>query len=263
MSEDAVLLEVRDGIAHLTLNRPDAVNTFDVALGNALDAQVAAIDADPSVRAVLLTGAGARFCGGGDVKSFLAHGVQALDETLQAIIGALHRAITRLARLDAPVVGAVQGSVAGAGLGLMMSCDIVLSGASTKFVVAYTGIGVTPDGSSSWYLPRHIGTARALELTLTNRVLSADEACAWGLIARVVPDETLFDEAQQLAVQLAAGPTRAFAGARQLIRDALARPLEEHLDAEAEQMRRMSHTADALEGITAFVDKRPPTFKGE
>src|SRR5207244_8185168 len=119
-----------------------------------------AIDADPSVRAVLLTGAGARFCGGGDVKSFLAHGVQALDETLQAIIGALHRAISRLARLDAPVVGAVQGSVAGAGRGLMMSCDIVLSGASTTFVVAHTGIGVTPAGSSSWYLPRHMGPAR-------------------------------------------------------------------------------------------------------
>src|SRR5204863_2026884 len=166
------------------------------------------------------SGNGARFCGGGDIKNFAEH-PDDLARHLRGFLPSLHTAITMLVRGDAPVVAAVHGSAAGAGLGLVAASDVVVAGSSTKFVMAYTGVGLTPDGSSSWFLPRLIGMRRALELTFTNRVLSATEAREWGLITGVVPDERLAAEAEALATRLASGAPHALAGAKRLLHTSL------------------------------------------
>jgi 2-(1,2-epoxy-1,2-dihydrophenyl)acetyl-CoA isomerase len=247
---ETIRLEVRDGVAHLMLHRPDAANGISLALARDLDAATRSIEHDAGVRAVLLTGAGARFCGGGDVKEFAAHAEH------------LHPAVERLVR-GVPVVAAVQGSAAGAGLGLVAASDIVVAGESAKFVMAYTAIGVTPDGSSSWFLPRLVGLKRALELTLLNRPLSATEACDWGLITQVVPDADVADAGAALAATLAQGPTAAFRGAKRLLHGSLQARFEEHLALEAELIAAGGRTHDAVEGMRSFVEKRAPEFRGE
>ncbi len=259
MTYENVLLEVRDGIAHLTLNRPEAANGIDAGLAADLMAATTAISLDDSVRVVLLSGNGARFCGGGDVKAFAALGAD-LPGNIRAFIPSLHTAITTLVRGDPPVVAAVHGSAAGAGLGLVGASDLVVAGESTKFVMAYTGVGLTPDGSSSWFVPRLVGVRRALELTLTNRVLSAAEALEWGLITTVVPDSDVHTEAATLAARLAQGPRAAQAAAKRLVHTSLEESLETHLAREADAIVAASATAEASEGLAAFVEKRAPNF---
>jgi 2-(1,2-epoxy-1,2-dihydrophenyl)acetyl-CoA isomerase len=259
MSFENVLLDVRDGIAHLTLNRPDAANGINDGLARDLLAATTAISLDDRVRVVLLSGNGARFCGGGDVKAFAALGDE-LTANIRGLIPALHTAISLLVRGDAPVVAAVHGSAAGAGLGLVGASDLVVAGESTKFVMAYTGIALTPDGSSSWFIPRLVGVRRALELTLTNRVLSAQEALDWGIITQVVPDDQVRTEAEALAARLAEGPKGAMAAAKRLVHTSLEETLETHLAHEADAIVAASATADAAEGLAAFVEKRAPVY---
>jgi 2-(1,2-epoxy-1,2-dihydrophenyl)acetyl-CoA isomerase len=259
MTYENVLLDIHDGIAHLTLNRPDAANGINAGLAADLMAATTAISLDRSVRVVLLSGSGSRFCGGGDVKAFAAAG-DAVAADIRALIPSLHTAITSLVRGDAPVVAAVQGSAAGAGLGLVGASDLVVAGESAKFVMAYTGVGLTPDGSSSWFVPRLVGLRRALELTLTNRVLSAAEALEWGLITRVVPDADVYAEASALAARLAEGPRAAQAAAKRLVHTSLEETLETHLAREADAIVAAAATAEAAEGLAAFVEKRPPAF---
>jgi 2-(1,2-epoxy-1,2-dihydrophenyl)acetyl-CoA isomerase len=260
MTYDTIELDVRDGVAHLVLNRPDAANGIDLALARDLMDATLAITADDRVRAVLLTGAGARFCGGGDLKSFA--GRAELPTHIREILGPLHVALAQLVRGDAPVVAAVQGSAAGAGIGLVGAADLVVAGESARFVMAYTGVGLTPDGASSWFLPRLVGLRRALELTLTNRVLSAAEALEWGLVTSVVADDVVQQEAEGLATRLAEGPTRAFAAAKRLLHTSLESTLESHLAREAEEISAAAGRPDAIEGIGAFVEKRPANFRG-
>ncbi len=259
MPESPVLLEIRDGVARLTLHRPDAANAIDVPLAVALRDATASIEAADDVRVVLLTGSGARFCGGGDVRSFAAAG-DALGTALGEVLAALHPAVETLARIAAPVVASVQGSAAGAGLALMAGADLVLAGASTKFVMAYTSIGLAPDGGSTWYLPRVVGLRRALDLALTNRVLSADEALDWGLVTRVVADERLEEEVEALVATLAAGATGALASAKRLLRASSTQDLGTQLAAEASAMIAAGESAHGQEGVAAFTEKRPPTF---
>ena len=251
-----VELEVRDGVAVLTLNRPDAQNTVNLELARDLDDATARIS---GVGAVLVTGAGRSFCAGGDLKEFGAQ--DDLAGHVRAVVGHLHPAITRLDALDLPIVAAVRGAAAGAGLGLACAADIVLTSPDAKFVSAYTKIGLSPDGSTSWALPRLVGVRRALELVLTNRVLDAEEAVAWGIATRVVPDESLDDEAMRIATDLASGATKGLGGARRLVRDSLDRTLEAQLDAETETLVASASDTDALEGIKAFLSKRPPRFE--
>lgn len=259
--EDPVRLEVRDGIAHLTLDRPDVANSIDRSLARAFEAAAATLTRTPGVRAVLLSGAGDRFCGGGDVTSFAG-----LDDELGAELGAilahLHPGIEALVALDAPVIAAVQGSAAGAGLALVAGADLVVAGASTRFVLAYSALGLTPDAGASWYLPRLIGLRRAAELLLTNRMLDADEALAWGLVNRVVPDADVAAEALALATAIADGPTRAYGSGLRMLRSAFDAPLGEHLAREAAEIVAAGGTADGVEGVAAFVEKRPPGFRG-
>jgi 2-(1,2-epoxy-1,2-dihydrophenyl)acetyl-CoA isomerase len=256
---ETIDLEVRDGVAHLVLNRPDAANGISLALARDLLEATLAVGADPGARVVLLSGAGKMFCGGGDLKSFA--GRDDLPTHLREILAPLHSAITNLVRGDAPVVAAVQGSAAGAGMGLVGASDLVVAAESTKFVMAYTGVGLAPDGSSSWFLPRMVGLRRALELTLTNRVLSASEALDWGLITQVVPDDQLTDTAGALAAKLARGAAPALARAKQLLHTSLEETLETHLAREADAIASASATPEGIEGVTAFAEKRAPVFK--
>jgi 2-(1,2-epoxy-1,2-dihydrophenyl)acetyl-CoA isomerase len=255
---DTIDLDVRDGVAHLTLNRPDAANGINLELAQDLMDATLAIAADPAARVVRLTGAGKMFCGGGDVKGFADR--DDLPTYLRETLGPLHVAITNLVRGDAPVVAAVQGSAAGAGMGLVGASDLVVAAESAKFVMAYTGVGLTPDGSSSWFLPRMVGLRRALDLTFTNRVLTAAEALEWGLISQVVPDVQLLDDAGALAARLATGPPRALAAAKRLLHTSLEETLETHLAREAEAISAASGTPEGVEGIAAFVEKRKPVF---
>ncbi|MEZ5215446.1 MAG: enoyl-CoA hydratase-related protein [Ilumatobacteraceae bacterium] len=257
---EPVLLDVADGIARLTLNRPDAANSLDLPMARGLLDAARALRHRDDVRVVLLRGAGARFCAGGDVPSF----AEADDPSghIRQVTLPLHDAISLLSRLDAPIVASVQGSAAGAGLGLVLGADLVLAAASTKFVMAYTAIGLTPDGSSSWYLPRIVGLRRAVELTLTNRVLTAAEAESYGIVTRTVADEALDDETEALVRQLAVGPTRALGAAKRLLAGAMTTTLESHLATESEAITAAAATADGREGLASFREKRKPSFLG-
>jgi len=261
MSYETIDLAVRDGVAHLTLNRPQAANSITVELARDLMYATLRCDEDAAVRAVLLSGAGAMFCGGGDLKTFAGKGAD-LPHYLKEVTTYLHAAVSRLTRMDAPVIAAVHGSAAGAGLSLACAADLVLAADGAKFTMAYTRAGLTPDGSSTYFLSRIVGLRRALELTLTNRVLSAAEAMQLGIVTRVVPAERLLDEARALAAQLAAGPTQAFGASKRLLHAGWSGTLETQMELETRAIADVARGADAHEGIAAFVAKRPAKFTG-
>jgi 2-(1,2-epoxy-1,2-dihydrophenyl)acetyl-CoA isomerase len=256
-----LLFDLSDHVARITLNRPNAANGIDLALGRDLMQVAIRCDEDPDVRAVLLTGAGKMFCAGGDLKSFASFGDD-LPAALKELTVYLHAATSRLARMDAPLVVAVNGAAAGAGMSLAVAGDLVVAAASAKFTMAYTAAGLSPDGSSTYYLPRLIGLRRTQELMFTNRRLSADEALEWGLVNRVVPDEALLDEAGKLAAQLAQGPTRAHGTLKTLLDASFSGTLETQMELEARGIAAMAGTPDGKEGIQAFLEKRRPTFTG-
>ncbi|MCB2100631.1 MAG: enoyl-CoA hydratase/isomerase family protein [Rhodobacterales bacterium] len=261
MENGTVLYEVADGVARITLNRPQVANGLDLALAQDLYHAALAADEDPAVRAILLGGAGKMFCGGGDLATFAAQG-EALSGYLKEVTTLLHAAVSRFAWTDAPVVAAVQGAAAGAGFSLALGADLVVAADNAKFVLAYTKAGLTPDGSSTYYLSRSVGLHRAKELALTNRVLSAEEARDWGIVCRVVPAEELDAAALALATELAQGPTRAFGGAKRLIMKGATAELESQMERESRGIAHMSRSADAREGMDAFLNKRKPTFTG-
>jgi 2-(1,2-epoxy-1,2-dihydrophenyl)acetyl-CoA isomerase len=257
--------EVSDGLAHLTFSRPERHNALDLAQGTDLEVVTATIAADPAVRAILIDAEGKAFHVGGDLKYFAdagSRGASEMSAALRRLTTVAHAAAERLSRGPAPVVIAVQGVAAGGGMSFVLGGDIVLAGESATFTMAYTAAGLTPDLSSSWYLPRLVGLRRAQELILTNRRLSATEAKEWGLITDVVPDAELADRAMGTARQLAEGPTQAYAGAKRLLRSAYTQPLEAQMADESESIARMALTEDAQAGIAAFVAKERPTFTG-
>ncbi|MCP5328870.1 MAG: enoyl-CoA hydratase/isomerase family protein [Sinobacteraceae bacterium] len=253
-----VLVEARGPIRVLTLNRPDNANVLDMQMGRDLLAAATAIAADTSVRAVVLTGAGKHFCFGGDLRGMVAGGMSS-DQYLRELTADLHRAIVTLVRMDAPLIAAVNGTAAGAGVGLVAMADLAVCGEGTKFSLAYTGVALTPDGSTSFFLPQILGNKRALELLLTNRPLGAAEALQWGLVNQVAPDGEVLAAALTLAERLAAGPRAAQAAVKRLV--ALAgSALEAHLAIESETISRQSVTPEGQEGIKAFLEKRKPRF---
>ncbi|MFI5273587.1 MAG: enoyl-CoA hydratase/isomerase family protein, partial [Ktedonobacterales bacterium] len=220
---------------------------------------IRACDDDPSVRAVLLTGAGKAFCGGGDLKSFAEQG-EHIGEHLRAVTTDLHNMISRIVRMPKPVIAAVNGVAAGGGLALACACDLRIAAESARFTMAYTRAGLTPDGSSSYFLPRIVGLGRALDLTLTNRVLTSAQAEAWGIVSRVVPDAELMSQAAALATEMAAGATTALGQAKRLLWTAWTAELESQMARESESIARVVSGAQAQEGIAAFVEKRAPRF---
>ncbi len=262
MEYSTLLFDVRDNIAHITLNRPQAANSINEEMSRDLMHAVLRCDEDPEIRAVILSGAGKIFCGGGDLKDFRGRG-QNLPYYLKEVTTYLHAAMSRMMRMDPPVVGAVHGAAAGAGMSLAIACDIVIAAETTRFTVAYTRIGLTPDGSASYFLPRIVGLRRALELTLTNRMLSAQEALEWGIVTRVVPEDELLIQAEAIARQLAAGPTRALGVSKRLLHSGWTETLETQMEHESQSIANSARTADAREGMAAFLEKRSPKFKGK
>lgn len=241
----------------ITLDRPEAGNALDLAL--AADLTAAFRDRPEQTRVVLLLGNGERFCVGGDVQSFAA------AEDPGAFVARLahdwHEVIRLVLACPVPVVAGVQGAVAGAAIGLIGSCDVVVCARSTKIRPAYGAIGLSPDGGTSWALTRALGAPRALELMLTNGALTAAEAHMFGLVARLVEDDEVHEAAIALAHQVAAGPVRAMVRTRALVRKAATRTLDEQLDDEAALIAESAADPEGREGVRAFVEKRTPDFR--
>jgi 2-(1,2-epoxy-1,2-dihydrophenyl)acetyl-CoA isomerase len=248
------------GVVTIELNRPEAANALDSRMAAELARVASHLQMDARVRAVILTAAGKFFCAGGDVVHMASFG----DETgarVKAVADDVHRAISSFARMCAPVVVAVNGMAAGGGFSLAMCGDLVLAARSAAFTMAYSKVGLSPDGSSSYFLPRLVGLRRTQELMFTNRRLTAQEAFEWGLVTRVVDDHDLRNEASALAASLAAGPS----GSHQAIKDLLAVTYSSGLETQMEQEGRLiaanANSPDGQEGITAFRDKRRPRFR--
>lgn len=245
-------------IARITLNRPAAANGIDQALADELARAAAYCSDDPAIKVVVLTGAGKFFSAGGDLGAMAAS--DDTGEFIEKLAGTLHEAVSSLARMDALLIVAVNGTAAGAGMSLAVAGDLVVAGESAKFTMAYTKVGLSPDGGASYYLPRLIGLRRTQDLMLTNRVLGAAEALDWGLLHQVVPDADLADTVEQLAQQFANGPRGSNANVKKLLLVSSQHTLEEQLGTEARFITGCADSADGAEGIAAFVGKRAPKF---
>ncbi len=244
----------------IALAAPEIGNALSVAMAEELLVAVERMAAAPNVRCVLLTGQGRFFCVGGDVKGLHEAGPD-IGAMIERLTGPLHRAVDMLLKMDKPLVVAVNGPVAGGGLGLSLTGDIVLAAESAHFSMAYSAIGFSPDGGSSWLLPRLIGLRKAQELALTNRRLSSEEAESLGMVTRCVADDELADEARQVAVKLADGPRRAFAATRRLLLAADAATPEDQMEAEAQSVRAQAEGSEGQEGLAAFIEKRSPDYR--
>lgn len=260
ISSGPVLLEVADGIAVLTLNRPDAANGMNLDLMKALYDAVMRCNRHPDVRVVRLRGAGKNFCAGGDVKEFAAQG-DGIPDYMREITAYLQAAVGVLIRLNAIVIAEVQGFAAGGGgLGLVCAADMVIASASSKFLAGATRVAMVPDGGASIILPKLIGFRRAMELLVSNRVVTAQEALDIGLITRVVPDAALADDVEALARSVAAGAPLALANMKRLLWNGIG--VEPVLPEEARTQSLLASTADAHEGLRAVIEKRVPKFTG-
>lgn len=258
MSAPTVQVESRGPVAIVTINRPDLSNTLNLQTAMDLLAAAMTCGRNSAVRAVVLTGAGKNFCFGGDLRGMLNKGKSA-DAYLRELTTYLHEAISHFARMDAPLIAAVNGTAAGAGVGLVAMADLAICAESSKFNLAYTAVGLTPDAGTSFLLPRTVGTKRAMELLLLNRALTAPEALSWGLVNKVVPDAELMSESLKLADRIAEGATRAFGRTKRLVANALG-ALESHMVLESETIAAQAGSGEGLEGIGAFLEKRKPSF---
>jgi len=261
MEFENLIYEVADGVARITLDRDAAANALNLDLARELMHAATRADEDPAVRAVLLGARGRMFCAGGDLGSFRNAG-DAVPALLKEITTYLHTAISRFARMREPVIAAVNGAAAGAGFSLVCAMDYVIASETAKFTMAYTQVGLAPDGSSTYWLPRLVGNRRTLELMMTNRRLEAEEALAWGLVNRVVAPEQVEEEALAFARQLANGPTEAFGLVKKLVLASAGNTLETQMELESRAIADASRTQDAKEGMAAFFEKRDPTYHG-
>lgn len=254
------LLVTRDGpLVRLTLNRPEALNALDTDTASEMLAACREIRHDASVRAVLLAGNGRAFCAGGDLAQMRPDPARVAD----ALITALHESLTILAQIDAPVIAALHGVVAGAGASLAAAADLAIAAEGTKFNLAYINIGTSSDLGSTWSLPRLVGLRRALEIALLADTFDAAHALQIGFVNRVVAKDQLAAEAETMAQRLAHGPTLALGRIRRLMRTSFERDLQGQLDAEHVAFLQSAATPDFAEGVAAFFDKRPPRFTGQ
>jgi 2-(1,2-epoxy-1,2-dihydrophenyl)acetyl-CoA isomerase len=257
-----VRVDRADGVARLTLNRPDVLNALTPELLQALAAALDTAVESEGVRAILLTGAGRAFCAGQDLRHPSVADPAKLGGVAALLRATYHPVIERLVNGPLPVVCAVNGVAAGAGANLALACDVVVAAQSAIFVEAFVNIGLVPDAGGTYFLPRLVGRARALGLAMLGEPLTAERAVDWGLIWRAVPDDALLDEAAALAGKLAQGPTLALGLMKRAIAGTPQATLAEQLELEATLQTEAAATADAAEGIAAFVDKRPPRFTG-
>jgi 2-(1,2-epoxy-1,2-dihydrophenyl)acetyl-CoA isomerase len=255
---EPVVLDVAGAVARLTLNRPGSGNAIDARLGRSFRAHAESLVGRGDVRAVLLTGAGATFCVGGDLAYFAA--TDDPGAALHTLATDLHAGIDALRSIDAPVIAAVQGAAAGAGLSLVAGADLAIAADDAKLTMAYTAVGLSPDGGATWFLPRLIGMRRTAELALTNRRLSAAEALDWGIVNQVVPADELIATAESLTTRIASGATSAFGTVKRLLATSSNTGLTEQLAAEADAIAACAASPDGAGGIAAFLEKRRPTF---
>ena len=259
MTYESIQFERAGHIARITLNRPDRLNSFTRAMHAELRDALANLG---DARVVVLTGAGRGFCAGQDLNDRAVAPGEAVDlgETVEESWNPL---IRTLAALPQPIIARVNGVAAGAGANIALACDIVIAAKSAKFIQSFSALGLIPDSGGSWHLPRLIGQARALGLALTGEPLPADKAADWGLIWKAVDDEALDAEVDGLAAKLASLPPLGLAAIKQIIRTSGGRTLDEELDLQRDEMRRLGFTEDYREGVAAFLEKRPAQFKGK
>ena len=253
-----ILFDLRDGVGTITLNRPDSANAIDHRTSMELVDALIRCEENREVRAVILTGAGSRFfCAGADLRTFYNRG-----DGLKSGVSFIHVAASRIVRAPFPVIGAINGTAAGGGMGLACACDLLVAAESAKFIMAFTRRGLSPDSTTTYFLPRRIGIGRALELTYLNRTLSAREALEWGIANRVVADAALGNESHAIASELAKGPTRANAAAKRLMHSGAVETLETQIENEIRSIGEMIATEDTREAVKAFNEKRTPVFRG-
>lgn len=262
MSHQCILFETIGGVARLTLNRPERLNSFNVTMHTEVWSVLAELAAGSGARVLVITGAGRGFCAGQDLGDrAVAPGGQSADlgESIEKYYKPL---VLALRQLPMPVIAAVNGVAAGAGANIALACDLVIAARSATFVQAFSRLGLVPDSGGTWFLPRLVGNARALGLALLGEKLPAPTAAEWGLIWKCVEDAELSGFVDTLATQLAEAATLGFARTKQAIYDGWGRTLEQQLDVERDYQRELGRTADYAEGVAAFAQKRPPRFSG-
>ena len=269
MSESSIELEtvellLEDGVATVTLNRPQALNAWNKQLGLDLLAALELLAANDAARAVVITGAGRAFSSGADLKDagggdFTPDG---RPDVYKVLTERYHPIMHAIRELGKPVIASVNGPAVGIGCSLALCCDLIVAARSAYFLLAFVNIGLVPDGGSSLFVPSRVGMARASELALLGERLPAEQALEWGLVNRVAVDERLSEEVAALAARLAAGPTRAYAGAKRQLNNWLYPRMAEQLELEAQIQREMAGSEDFVEGAMAFVEKRPARFSG-
>lgn len=263
MNYENIKFQIENGVAVLTLNRPDKLNSFTQAMHLEVRSALATVQTDPTVRALLLTGAGRGFCAGQDLSDRAVEpGAQGVDlghsvETYYAPL------VLTLRSLPMPVICAVNGVAAGAGANLALACDIVLAGKSASFVEVFCKLGLIPDTGGTWHLPRLVGHARAMGMAMLGEKLSADMAEQWGLIWKCVPDEVLMEHAMSMASHFATAPTKGLAFTKRALQESYANTLPQQLKLEGDMMRELGYSHDYREGVAAFIAKRAPHFTGE
>jgi 2-(1,2-epoxy-1,2-dihydrophenyl)acetyl-CoA isomerase len=259
--QQSVILEEQGAIAIIRLNRPDVLNALDISMAEAFLAAIRTILERPHIRAIVIRGVGRAFCAGGDVASF-QNAAGHVAEHVDNIIRPFHEAIEIMTALPQPSIAFLHGAVAGAGLSLALACDFAIAAENAKFTLAYSRIGASPDGSSSWYLPRIVGLRKAKEIALLADPFDAAEAYRLGLVNRVVPADEFEREATALATRLATGPTAAYGRIKALLHGSFDASLSEQLESERQAFEDSVSTADFAEGVAAFVEKRAARFEG-
>ncbi len=261
-SHETIDLRVDGGAARLTLNRPDSLNAWNEQFGRDLASALAAVSADDGIRALMITGAGRAFSAGADLKEQRTSNEDGAIDLSARLRELYNPAILAVREMPKPVLAAVNGPAVGIGCSLALACDLVVAAQSSYFLLAFVNIGLVPDGGVTAILPARAGFARAAEMAMLGERLPAERALEWGLVNRVVADDELDAEAEALLARLAAGPTASYANSKRLLNRRLYGGLAEQLDAEALAQREQGRTADFVEGVTAFVEKREPRFGG-
>lgn len=264
MAYETVDVNIEDSVAEITLNRPERLNAWNAQFGDELRKALLDDAADPGVRAVLITGAGRGFSSGADLKEMLEQGQRGEQppDVGDMLRDRYHPIIKGIRELPKPVVAAVNGPAVGIGCSLALACDLIWAAESAIFGLAFVNIGLVPDGGSTFLVPVAVGKARALEMALLGDPVTAEQALQWGLVNRVVPDGELMDEARGLARKLASGPTLSYANSKRALNNSLMQIMDDQLELEAQIQGEMTKSADFIEGVSAFVQKREPEFKG-
>lgn len=260
---ETIAYSVDQGVATICLDRPDRHNAIDRRVSQEFLIVARRIASDPSVRAILICGEGPSLTVGGDITYFRDHGeAGTYGDLFRSMTAPFHDAFRILSDIDAPIVTAAHGTVAGGGLGFLWAADIVVGSEDFRLVMAFAGVGVSGDGGGTWHLPRLVGARRAAQLYLLNEPLNATEALEFGVLNEVVPNEEVRDRALVLARRLASGPTVAYGGMRRLLRDSFSNTLTDHLQVETDTIARTGNSSDTAEAVAAFLTKRRPTFEG-